>query len=109
MAEKLQTIFIKGFLNSRSKDYYDLHVIYNLKRDKIRIEILMEACKKTFSQRNTEFDLNKIKIFLEVIKNDESFVKRWKGYEKKNPYAKGTKLEAVIDSILNVIGLMYLE
>ncbi|MBV1756452.1 MAG: nucleotidyl transferase AbiEii/AbiGii toxin family protein [Dethiosulfatibacter sp.] len=109
MAEKLQTIYIKGFLNSRSKDYYDLHVIYNLKRDKIRIEILMEACKKTFSQRNTEFDLNKIKIFLKDIKNDESFVKRWNGYEKKNPYDKGTKLETAIESILSVIGLMYLE
>ena len=30
LAEKIQTIYARGFLNSRSKDYYDLYIIYKL-------------------------------------------------------------------------------
>ncbi|MGO3168353.1 nucleotidyl transferase AbiEii/AbiGii toxin family protein, partial [Senegalia sp. (in: firmicutes)] len=28
LAEKLETIYSKGFLNSRSKDFYDVHLLY---------------------------------------------------------------------------------
>ncbi|HEL1010526.1 TPA: nucleotidyl transferase AbiEii/AbiGii toxin family protein, partial [Streptococcus equi subsp. equi] len=56
LAEKIQTIYARGFLNSRSKDYYDLYIIYKLKDKDVNVEILREACRKTFSYRKTEFD-----------------------------------------------------
>lgn len=106
ISEKLQTIYSKGFLNSRSKDYYDLHIIYHLKRNEIDFDILKEACKKTFNYRNTDLDYNEIHKFLENIREDKYFRKRWDGYEKRNSYVRGTKFEMVINSILNLLRLI---
>ena len=51
IAEKLQTVFSRGFLNSRSKDYYDLHTLYNLVKENINMETVRDACTKTFLHR----------------------------------------------------------
>ena len=72
LAEKIQTIYSRGFLNSRSKDYYDLYIIYKIKNKDINPQILIEACKKTFKYRQTEFDLEKIINckFANIVKDD---------------------------------------
>ena len=90
LAEKIQTIYARGFLNSRSKDYYDLYIIYKLKDKDVNAEILREACRKTFQYRKTEFDIGKIIDLLENLKTNEAFLKRWQAYSRKNLYAKAT-------------------
>ncbi len=43
LAEKLETIYSKGFLNSRSKDFYDVHILYRLKKTEIDFDRLVLA------------------------------------------------------------------
>lgn len=86
LAEKIQTIYVRGFLNSRSKDYYDLYIIYKLKDKDVNVEILREACIRTFRNRKTEFDIDKIIDLLENLKTNEAFLKRWQAYSRKNIY-----------------------
>ncbi len=57
LAEKVQTIYSRGFLNSRSKDYYDLHIMFRLKKDDIDKYTLKKALVRTFSYRETELIL----------------------------------------------------
>lgn len=106
LAEKIQTIYSRGFFNSRSKDYYDLFIIRKMKMDKIDIELLKESCKNTFKYRNTEFDMDKILVLLEKIKDDLNFQSRWKSFCKKNIYANGLEFENVIDESIGLIKLM---
>ncbi|MGF3227406.1 nucleotidyl transferase AbiEii/AbiGii toxin family protein [Facklamia sp. P12932] len=103
LAEKIQTIYSRGFLNSRSKDYYDLYIIYKLKDKEIEIDILKEACIQTFNYRKTEFDTDKIISLMEMLKTDEAFLKRWQAYSKKNLYARDIKFEDAIDNGINII------
>lgn len=103
IAEKLQTIYKRNFLNSRSKDYYDLHILYKLKLKEIDFMNLKNACERTFTYRNTEFDIVKIKELLEKLKVDETFLNRWKIYAKKNPYVGETSFEKVIDDSLSIV------
>lgn len=103
LAEKIQTIYAKGFLNSRSKDYYDLYIIYKLKDKDVNAEILREACKKTFQYRKTEFDLGKIIDLLENLKTNEAFLKRWQAYSRKNLYAKDITFEEVLDNGIKMV------
>ncbi len=103
VAEKLQTIYARGFLNSRSKDYFDLHILYKLRSKEIDIPTLVKACERTFQYRKTEFDLSKIRELLEKLKQDESFVKRWKAYSKKNNYVQEISFEAVINDAIRFI------
>ena len=103
IAEKLHTIYSRGFLNSRSKDYYDLYILYKLKNEDIGAEILKDACIRTFRYRKTEFDLVKLNDLLEKLKHDELFLKNWKAYSKKNIYVGDIKFEEAIENALKII------
>ncbi len=98
IAEKLQTIYSLGFLNSRSKDYYDLFILYKLKREEIDWKILEEACTRTFKNRSTKFDIKLIHELLQSLKKDSSFITRWKAYRKKNSYVGNITFNEVVDT-----------
>ena len=99
LAEKLETIYSKGFLNSRSKDFYDVHLLYRLKSDEIDFEKLAVACERTFNYREIIFDLVSFKEMISMILNDKGFNDRWNAYANKNTYVKDTSFENVIESI----------
>lgn len=103
LAEKIQTIYSRGFLNSRSKDYYDLYIIYKLKEKEIDIDTLKRACKRTFEYRKTELDADKIIAFMEELKTNETSLKRWKAYLKKNIYANDISFEEVLGNGIKII------
>lgn len=106
ISEKIHTIFEKSYLNSRSKDFYDLHIIYTLRRKDIDGEILKSACKRTFSTRETVFDPYKILEFLSDIKFEDVFSGRWDSYVKKNSYAQEVSFSSVIDSAISLLKMM---
>lgn len=106
LAEKIQTIYARGFLNSISKDYYDLYIIYKLKCKDVNSYILMEACRKTFMYRKTDFDIYKIINLLENLKTSEVFLKRWQAYSNKNPFAKGISFEEVMNNCIKMVNIM---
>lgn len=103
IAEKLHTIYSRGYFNSRSKDYYDLYILYRIRCDEIDFEILKKACIRTFDYRNTELNLVNIEELLQNLKYDEKFLKNWKSYAKKNKYVGTIQFEEVIDDILKII------
>ncbi len=105
IAEKVQTIYSRGFLNSRSKDYYDLHIIYRFKRDDIDKSTLNRAFERTFRYRETELDYDKIIALLDNLVEDNDFLKRWKAYQKKNSYVQAT-FEEVIGSSVELLNLL---
>ena len=74
--------YIQRFLNSRSKDYFDLYLIWTLKGKEIEKEFMKEALVKTFSHRNTVYDLNQIKNLLSQL-DTPVFVGRWEHMEKR--------------------------
>lgn len=103
LAEKIQTIYERGFLNSRSKDYYDLYILYKLKNTEIDYKVLLDACIRTFSYRETEFDIDKIIDLMESLKSDDSFLKRWKAYSKKNIHAKDLDFDEVLENGIKIL------
>lgn len=106
IAEKLQIIYSLGFANSRSKDYYDLYILYKLKRTEIDNQILLEACARTFAYRRTEFSIGKMESLLTDLQNDKAFESRWKAYSKKNQYAKEIQFAGVVSGIQELLEWM---
>lgn len=103
IAEKLQIIYSLGFANSRSKDYYDLYILYKLKQTEINKPTLLEACARTFAYRRTEFFIGKIDSLMEDLKNDKTFESRWKAYTKKNSYAREIQFADVVSGIQELL------
>ena len=102
IAEKLQTILNRGVTNSRSKDFYDLYIIYKLRWNDINVSTLKEAFNNTCRYRNTIFSLGHATEIKNQIENDLSMQKRWESFSKKNEFASDISFSDTI-SVLNII------
>lgn len=103
LAEKLQTIYSRNFLNSRSKDFYDVYILSKLKKEDIDFIQLKNACQRTFSYRKTELDFDKIIELPERFKSDPIQDQQWQNYSKKYSYTKGISLANVLDEMISLI------
>ena len=106
LAEKLQTIYSRNFLNSRSKDFYDIFILLKLKKNDIDFSQLVIACQRTFLYRETELDFNKIINLLESFKTDYTQNQQWQNYSKKYSYTKEITFSSVLDEIINLLNVL---
>ena len=53
IAEKYETIIRRNIGTSRARDFYDLHVFYNLYNDSINFDTLKLAVSKTAKKRES--------------------------------------------------------
>lgn len=103
LAEKLQTIYSRSFLNSRSKDFYDIYILSKLKTDDIDFVQLKLACERTFTYRDTELNFNDIIQLLNSFKNDSTQHQQWKNYSKKYHYTKKISFLEILDEIILLV------
>ena len=106
LAEKLQTVLSRGILNTRMRDYYDIHVLLSVYQDKIDQNIMKEAFHETCRKRDTVELKENGKEILDTLRNDDNLKKLWNSYQKKYEYARDCNFDEVvndIESLLNYI------
>lgn len=106
LAEKLQTIYSRNFLNSRSKDFYDVYILSKLKKNDIDFRQLNVACQRTFSYRETELDYNEIVQLMESFKTDPIQQQQLQNYSNKYSYTKGISFSEILDEIVNLVSVI---
>lgn len=106
LAEKIQTVFQRGLFNSRSKDFYDIYVLYHLKKKEIDFESLKKACQITFKHRNTDFNIDSILDVLQNIEDENDIKTRWERYKKQFSYAEEVSFDDVIHTAIELIEKM---
>ena len=107
IAEKLQTILNRGVTNSRSKDFYDLYIIYKLRWKDINISTLKEAFNNTCRYRNTIFSSGHATEIKNQIENDLSMQKRWESFSKKNEFASDISFSDTISAINIILEVVF--
>lgn len=103
IAEKLETIVSRKTDNSRSKDFYDLYLIWTLKREQLDVDKLVSAIRTTFEYRGTEYELDSILEEIEEIRLDEGFRRRWETYCRKNAYVDRIAFDDMLDEFSNLV------
>lgn len=103
LAEKIETIYSRGVFNSRSKDFFDVYIIYLLKKEEINFDNLKNACINTFSYRGNDFDVDKILNTIELIDSNENILNRWKNYIKNQLNYSNISFEEVILNIRELV------
>ena len=103
IAEKLETIVSRKTDNSRSKDFYDLYLIWTLKREQLDVDKLVSAIRTTFEYRGTEYELDSILEEIEEIRLDEGFRRRWETYCRKNAYVDRIAFDDMLDELSNLV------
>ena len=104
VAEKLQTFLLRGALNSRSKDLYDLYVWEKVVEK--NVPALKEAFRETCRCRKFEIDKEKALGTLESVSSSPMQRKLWESYARKAGYAKGIAFDDVADSIGRLIEIV---
>lgn len=107
VAEKLETILSRGIFNSRSKDYYDLYVLWGLQNACLDKEMLILAFKETCKYRKFEMNENKAKELINEIKDNSQINKRWVNYCNTVVYAKNLEFNLVIDKIKELVDFVF--
>lgn len=107
LAEKLQTIFTLGLINSRCKDYYDIYIIKQLQWNNINVSDLKRAFDTTCRYRKTPFKKEDVLEFFEEISNSEIFLARWKNYAEKSSFAKDVPFAATIESCKSILDFIF--
>lgn len=91
------------------KDYYDIHMFLSKFKDNIDINILKLSIKNTFDKRESFSYLKDYEQILDGIVSYDRIVNLWKGYAKKNKYAKDIKFEEIIRELKEFISILDIE
>ena len=104
-AEKLDTIVARGIANTRTRDFYDVHTLYAMKKKDVNFETLRIALEATSRRRNTFKILEDYPQILESIKVDLGQYDFWRRFVAKNPYARGITLSQAVDCAKEMLDL----
>jgi predicted nucleotidyltransferase component of viral defense system len=107
LAEKIETVYRRGLINSRCKDLYDIHIIWKLKQDLINIEVLKEAFETTCNHRLTKVDLYSFTDLLELLETDKQMFTRWDSYRKRNSYARDIEFSDALNTLNEIIPVLF--
>ena len=109
LAEKFHTIVIRGLLNTRLKDFYDVYILMNTRMNEINKNNLIKAIKNTFRRRKTILDEKEINEVINELANDNNMHNLWNEYTSKNLYAQKINFEDTINAIKQIIEVLESE
>lgn len=96
LAEKIETILSRLELNGRTRDFYDIFLIYSKEWNNVNIEYFKKAVNKTFDKRGYSGNL---RDSLSIIKNSIVLKERWKRYQSNFLYARNIKYEEIMNCL----------
>lgn len=99
LAEKLQTILSRGLENTRMRDFYDVTILLEERRDTINAAIFNKAFQSTCSKKHTEFLKDGGLARLQSIEKSEDLKGLWDAYRNKYAYASDYSFDDVIKRV----------
>ncbi len=102
IAEKLETILSRSIANSRMRDFYDLHILIELRGHSIDAKTLTQAVKATTKRRGTAGLLLDAATIFEEIFTNESLSNSWEKYRREYSYAEDISWDNVKHSVFHL-------
>lgn len=90
-------------MSTRARDYYDIHMLYLLKKDEINWKALNESLQATMIKRETVDLLDDYSSVLMLIEADDNLQKLWIRYQDKNSYVGNISFNETIQSVKAVL------
>lgn len=109
IAEKFETLITDNIMNTRAKDFYDLHILLTRFYIDIDNEVLVKAIKNTFKRRESILEMDKIIDVFNLIKNSEKLKLNFNNFKNKKVYAENITYDDVMDSISLIVELLKKE
>ena len=102
VAEKLETILARTTANTRMRDFYDLHMLYQLYGDTLNKEVLTQAFAATAEKRGSAFLIPNAEEVMCEVYNIAKMQILWDNYRKKFSYASDISWHSIMCSIRQI-------
>ena len=106
LAEKFHALVVRGTLNTRMKDFYDIYILINSSKEVIDFTNLAPAIRNTFKNRETKIDLELIKIDLGEMQQSSRMSRLWSNYQKTATYAQDIEYVDLFKAIYRIVELL---
>ena len=106
LAEKLETLLVRGTANTRMRDYYDIYVLTNTQKHNIDNTTLKEAFVNTSTKRGSIGLLSDAHLILKEVAESALLIDRWKNYQRKFDYAADVLWADVMKSVRCLIEIV---
>ena len=98
LAEKLETLMVRGEANTRMRDFYDIHVLIQQDIETVDRDTLKAAFYATCKNRGSTEQIGTINDVITKIASDETMKQQWDNYRKTNYYVGTLEWDDVIES-----------
>ena len=103
LAEKLETVIARSTLNTRMRDFYDIHILWSEKADMINIETLRHAITNVARKRGTLELFDNTDEILDDIAESDYLRNNWSNYKKGSYYVGDLEWSDVLETTVNVL------
>lgn len=103
LAEKLETVISRSVVNTRPRDYYDLHTLWCMRKSEVVPEVLREALTATAQRRNSLGAMSGWREVMEAVPADATMLHHWAAYVRRYPYVGEMRLQ---DACKTVVAMM---
>ncbi len=103
LAEKMETVLSRNIANTRPRDFYDVYILYTLRRSECSPEILKIALEETAKKRGSLAVLTQYESILNNIKNSPNMRDFWARYQKEFDYAKDISFDNTCDIVIKIM------
>ncbi len=108
LAEKFETVMSRGVLNTRMKDFGDIYLLINGSYEINQANLIL-AIKKTFTKRETKFDIDEFKVILAELKESPEMNKMWREFQIKVNYITKVEYRDTIKAVAKIIEILETE
>jgi len=102
ISEKFQAMVALGLANSRMKDFYDIWRVSQMME--LNGDLMAQAIGATFKRRNTKLEGDKLYIFSDEFRRDDSKQKQWQAFFIKNGLDMTVKFHEVMEQLEYFLG-----
>lgn len=107
LAEKIETVLSRSIANTRPRDFYDIYILYNLRKSECNMNVLYDALIQTTKKRGSVTILENYGSILEDIALSENMQGYWKKYQKDFGYAAEKSFEDVCDCVKTIMRKLF--
>lgn len=103
LAEKLETIVARSTLNTRMRDFYDIHILWTEMQSDINLKILEQAIINVARKRGTLHLFDNLDDILKDIKQSDYLESKWQNYKTYNYYVGDLDWQDVLRTSCNIL------
>jgi len=104
LAEKLETLFARGTVNSRMRDFYDLFVLGDM--EAYNPAVLKDAFANTVEKRGSGIVVQSMDLILDEVENSPEMMAMWNGYQRKFEYAADIAWSDVMQGVRSLCDIV---